>query len=70
MEMEGLNSVWTGCSGWRSVGFFGSCCVGLKGGVVVQNGSEFWYRLLAISFVAGFVLGYGVAAYIAVTLGK
>lgn len=68
MEMGGLDPVWTGYSGWYSIGFFGSCCVGLKGGVVVQNGPEFWCRLLVISFVAGFVLGYGVAVYVAITL--
>ena len=68
MEMGGLDPVWTGCSGWHSVRVFGSCCDGLKGGVVVQNKPEFWYRLLVISFVAGFVLGYGVAVYVAITL--
>lgn len=35
----------------------------------MQNGSEFWYRLLVIGFAVGFVLGYSVAVYIAVTLG-
>lgn len=70
MEMERPHPVWTGYSGWYSVGFFGSCCVGLKRGVVVQNGSGFWYRLLAISFAVGYVLGYGVAMYVAVTLGR
>lgn len=34
----------------------------------MQNRSEFWYRLLVVSFVAGFVLGYGVAVYVAITL--
>lgn len=42
----------------------------MKEGIVVQNESEFWYRLLAISFAVGFVLGYSVAVYIAVTLGR
>lgn len=40
----------------------------VKGGVVVQNRLEFWCRLLAISFTVGFVLGYGVTAYVAITL--
>lgn len=35
MEMGGLDPVRTGCSGWRGIGFFGSCCVGLKGDVLV-----------------------------------
>lgn len=30
MEMERPHPVWTGYSGWPSVGFFGSCCIGLK----------------------------------------
>ena len=34
----------------------------------MQNKPEFWCRLLVISFVVGFVLGYAVAAYIAITL--
>lgn len=36
----------------------------------MQNKSEFWYRLIAISFAVGYVLGYGVAMYVAVTLGR
>ena len=68
MEMGGLDPVWTGCGGWHSVGGFGACRVKLKGGIVVQNGSEFRCRLLVISFAVGFVLGYGVAVYVAITL--
>lgn len=36
----------------------------------MQNGSEFWCRLLVIGFVVGFVLGYSVAVYMVVTLGR
>lgn len=32
MEMEGSHFVWTEYGGWRGIGFFGSCCVGLKRG--------------------------------------
>ena len=36
----------------------------------MRNRPGFWYRLLVISFVVGFVLGYGVAAYIAAMLER
>lgn len=35
----------------------------------MQNEPEFWCRLLAISFVVGYVFGYGVAVHVAVMLG-
>lgn len=70
MEMGGLDPVWTGCSGRHSVGFYGNYCAGMIGGVIVQNRSEFWCHLLVASFAVGFVLGYGVAAYITITLSK
>ena len=70
MEMERPNTVWTRCGGRNCVGDFGACRVKLKGGVVVQNKPEFWYHLLATSFVVGFVLGYGVTTYVAITLGR
>jgi hypothetical protein len=37
---------------------------------VVQNKPEFWCHLLATSFVVGFILGYAVAAYVAVMLER
>jgi hypothetical protein len=70
VEMERSNPVWTGRYSWFSAGHDDTACVGLKGGVVVQDKSEFWCHLLAISFIVGFILGYGVAAYVAVMLGR
>lgn len=70
MEMERPNTVWArdhcGYSNW----YDDTYCARLIGGVAVQNKPEFWCHLLATSFVVGFILGYAVAAYVAVTLSK
>lgn len=70
MEMGGLDPVWTGHHCGHCNWHDDTHCAGLTGGVVVQNKPEFWYRLLVISFLVGFVLGYGVAVYVAVMLER